>query len=271
MHARSAEALSAARDSWEPVVRGVPGRAGELGLEIFSLVDTIDASAALRRALTDPNRSGQDRATLVARLFSGRISGEVLDLVTGMARRDWSEEEDFAEALQEIGITTMLMSAEQAGRLEQVESELHGVHRLVDGNRDLRRALLDRSAQPRQRAELVERVFGDTVAYETVQLARRVYARPRTNNPTGELTRLIALAAARRDHLVASVRSAVPLDDAQIARLQGVLERRYGRPVDVHVGVDPEVLGGMRIRVGSDLIDDTIARRLDDVRRRMSA
>ena len=61
------------------------------------------------------------------------------------------------------------------------------------------------------------------------------------------------------------------LTDEQIARLSDLLQKRYGRPVDVHVGIDPEVLGGLRVRVGDELLDDTVARRLHDVRRRLSA
>ena len=271
MHARSADALKATIEAWEPVLRGVPGRAGELAGDVYGVVDTIDSSAALRRALTDPGRSGEARAELARRLLTGNVADEVVDLVAGMVRRDWSAEADLTDAMTRVGDTTLMVSAEQAERLGTVVSELHGAHRLVDANPELRTALTDRMSPREQRAALVERLLGESVSYESVRLAARVFGSPRTNNPVGELVGVIDAAAARRDHLVASVRSAVPLDDTQIARLSAALERRYGKPVDVQVGIDPEVLGGLRVRVGADLIDDTIARRLEDVRRRLSA
>lgn len=271
MHARSAEALTAAREAWEPVLRGAQGRAGELASEIYQVVDTVDRSASLRRALTDPNRSGEDRAALAQHLLGGRLDGEVVDLVAGMVRREWSEESDLSDALVELGDFTLLVSAQQAERLERVESELHGVVRLLDSDRELRTTALDRTLNAERRADLMADVLGGTVAYETTELVRRVIVRPRTPNPVGELQGVIEAAAAQRNHLVASVRSATPLNDEQIGRLADALERRYGRPVDVQVGIDPELLGGLRVRVGDDLIDDTISRRLDDVRRRLSA
>lgn len=271
MQARSADSLRQTAEAWELVLRGTPGRAGELAGQINAVVEILDGSAALRRALTDPSRSGEARAGLVGQILGGRVADEVIDLVTGMARREWSDEADFADALSELGDLTLMVSAEQADRLGQVISELHGVVSLLEANPRLRTAVTDRMVASSRRAGLIESLLGEVVVYETTRLAVRALASPRTTNPVGELNGIINAAAARRDQLVASVRSAVPLTDEQIARLSAALGRRYGKPVDVQVGIDPEVIGGLRVRVGADLIDDTIARRLEDVRRRMSA
>lgn len=271
MQARSAESLKQTAEAWEPVVRSMPGRAGELAGQINAVIDILDDSTALRRDLTDPSRSAEARAALVRQILGGKVVEEVLDLITGMARRGWSADADIADALSEIGGLTLMISAEQAGRLDQVISELHGIVRLMDSNVAVRGALTDRVADPALRVELVERLFGEIVVYETLQIARRVLGSPRTKNPVWELLEIIDEAAARSNKLVASVRAAVPLTDEQISRLAATLERRYGKPVDVQVGIDPEVIGGLRVRVGSDQINDTIARRLEDARRRMSA
>ena len=51
---------------------------------------------------------------------------------------------------------------------------------------------------------------------------------------------------------------------------QAALARQYGRPVHLNVVVDPEVIGGMRVEIGDDVIDGTVASRLDDARRRLA-
>ncbi|GAA4074188.1 hypothetical protein GCM10023065_31150 [Microbacterium laevaniformans] len=51
------------------------------------------------------------------------------------------------------------------------------------------------------------------------------------------------------------MRVAGPLDAAQQERLAGALSTRYGADVTVNVVVDPEVLGGMRVEIGDDVID----------------
>jgi F-type H+-transporting ATPase subunit delta len=63
---------------------------------------------------------------------------------------------------------------------------------------------------------------------------------------------------------------AQPLGAADEQRLADVLGRQYHTTVHLNVVVDPEVLGGVRVEIGDDVIDGTIASRLDDARRRVA-
>ena len=83
--------------------------------------------------------------------------------------------------------------------------------------------------------------------------------------PVG-LTRLVELAAERRERQVAYVTVASPLSDADERRLGGKLSELYGREVSIKQTVDPRVLGGVSVLVGSDLYDGTVLRRLNDTR-----
>jgi F-type H+-transporting ATPase subunit delta len=78
------------------------------------------------------------------------------------------------------------------------------------------------------------------------------------------------VAARRREQLVARVIVALPLDEAHRERLSQALQRMYGRHVHLNVDVDPEVLGGIRVEIGDEVLDGTVARRLDDARRRLA-
>ena len=57
-------------------------------------------------------------------------------------------------------------------------------------------------------------------------------------------------------------------DDAR--RLSAALERQYGRPVHLNVEIDPDVIGGLRVEIGDDVIDGTVSTRLDEARRRLA-
>ena len=81
---------------------------------------------------------------------------------------------------------------------------------------------------------------------------------------------LVDQAATRQEKVVAVVKTAVPLTDEQLTRLRSSLGRIYGRAVSVHIEVEPEVLGGIRVQVGDEVIDGTVAGRLEDLRRRMA-
>ncbi len=69
---------------------------------------------------------------------------------------------------------------------------------------------------------------------------------------------------------MAQVTAAAALTQAQRERIERLLERRYGRPVQLNVSVDPAALGGLRIQVDADVIDATVRARLDDARRRLA-
>ncbi|AKA08897.1 hypothetical protein SAZ_29015 [Streptomyces noursei ZPM] len=70
--------------------------------------------------------------------------------------------------------------------------------------------------------------------------------------------------------MVAVVTSAVPLSDGQRQRLGAALAQLYGRQIHLNVDVDPEVLGGVQVRIGDEVINGTIVERLDEVSRRMA-
>ena len=74
------------------------------------------------------------------------------------------------------------------------------------------------------------------------------------------------LAAAERQHEVAEVRSAVPLDESQRTRLAAALSQATGKQVEVKVIVDEKVLGGIVARVGDTVIDGTIRHRLEQLK-----
>jgi len=79
----------------------------------------------------------------------------------------------------------------------------------------------------------------------------------------------VQAAAKRRERLVAHVTAAVELSAAQRTRLAGILKGAYGHDIQLNVTVDPEVLGGIKVQVGSEVVDGTIVSRLADARQRL--
>ncbi|MCE9517165.1 MAG: F0F1 ATP synthase subunit delta, partial [Mycobacterium sp.] len=90
---------------------------------------------------------------------------------------------------------------------------------------------------------------------QTVELLRG----ERADDAVGELAEL---AVAHRGEIVAEVGAAAELSDAQRRRLTDVLTRIYHHPVSVQLTVDPELLGGLAVAVGDEVIDGTLSSRL---------
>src|SRR5690606_40819710 len=86
MRATSQASLRNASEAWEQVLRQAGADAAGYGRQLFAVVDALDRSAGLRRALTEPTRDGEAKAALAAELLRGKVAEPVLDLVSGMAR-----------------------------------------------------------------------------------------------------------------------------------------------------------------------------------------
>jgi F-type H+-transporting ATPase subunit delta len=87
------------------------------------------------------------------------------------------------------------------------------------------------------------------------------------NGRLGELKAVIKtvrkLAAANRGETTAEVTSAFPLNDDQVARIKSNLRARLGRDVTIDAKVDPQLLGGLVVRLGSQMIDASIRTKLN--------
>ena len=118
---------------------------------------------------------------------------------------------------------------------------------------------------------------GDGVAWrptpevaETARLARQSVIAPRGRKFDRTFRDYLALAAKRREQLTAVVTAAVNLDEAQRSRLATALQRIYGKPIQLHLVIDEKVVGGIRVRIGDDVVDGTVLRKLESARRHIA-
>ena len=69
----------------------------------------------------------------------------------------------------------------------------------------------------------------------------------------------------------AVIHSAFPMDDAQLGELKGTLEKRFGRQLSIQVVIDPELIGGVRVEVGDEVLDTSVKARLDHMKVALTA
>lgn len=266
----SREALSAARERLDALTDNTLVDVVRLADELASVTALLDREVSLRRILTDPAQDGQSKADLISRILSGQVSEETLDLLGGLVRSRWSQSRDLVDTIEELASTADLVAAARTGKLDDVEDELFRFGRIVSSSPELRLALGDRAASDTAKAELVDSLVGDRVSPVTARLVVRLVAHPRGRSLEAGLDALSKLAAARRGRVVAVVTSAVPLSDRQKARLGAVLARLFDHPVHLNLDVDPEVLGGISVRIGDEIIDGSVISRLEDAARRLA-
>ncbi|MEU1088103.1 F0F1 ATP synthase subunit delta [Streptomyces sp. NPDC005892] len=270
MNHASREALAAARERLDALTDNTSVDAEKLAEELASVTALLDREVSLRRVLTDPAQSGEAKAELAGRLLSGQVSGEAVDLISGMVRSRWSFSRDLVDAVEELAATADLTAAQRAGALDDVEDEVFRFGRIVSSDTALRSALTSRTATPAAKGTLLRSLLGGKSRAATERLVTRLVTHSRGRSLEAGLETLSKLAAARRERTVAVVTSAVPLTDVQKQRLGAALAKIYGRQMHLNLDVDPEVLGGVSVRVGDEVINGTIADRLDEATRRMA-
>jgi len=93
---------------------------------------------------------------------------------------------------------------------------------------------------------------------------------PRGRTIERVLDEFTGFAAQRRSRLIARVTSAVPLTEEQQERLSDALAREFGHEVRLQMVVDPELVGGITVRVGDELLDASVLRQLGAARRHLT-
>ena len=275
MHASSRAAMEQSRAALLAQTGGARSRTrGEallvLADELFAVAHLLDGQLSLRRALSDASVRPDDRAGLAQRLFGGKVGEATLDVVRTVARQRWSRPLDLVEATETLATEAALDAADARGELADVEDELFRFSRIVAGDDDLARILGNRSAPREGKSALLDRLLSGKVSPVTERLVRNALTSSHVHSAENEIERLSTAAARRRGQSVAHVVSAVPLTGTQEQRLVAVLERIYGRTMGLQVQVDPEVLGGLVIRVEDEVIDGSIAHRLEAAGRRLA-
>lgn len=161
----------------------------------------------------------------------------------------------YAKALLEIGA--------KAGTLSQLQAELDRLGALVAQSADLQRLLASPMALPRKKAEVMEAIVKQAGGSPTMQRFVKVVAE------AGRLAILPSLAEVfhelvdeKNGVVVATVTSAQALSEAQEAALKANLAARTGKAVRLTLAQDAKLLGGLKVQVGSTVLDASLQGRL---------
>ncbi|AEF41698.1 F0F1 ATP synthase subunit delta [Hoyosella subflava] len=268
MYAASREALAKTQAELVDALSqaGSADAAAEAGADLFSVVNLLDENRTVRMAFADASASGSRRSALADELFSGKVSAPALATLKTAVAQNWSAPSDLVNSLVHVGRIAYLRAAADQDQLEMVEDETFRLSRITAASPELEQALSDRSRPASATAELLKKLLYGKATAITEALAVQAVARAR-RAPADEFAAVASLAAEQRERAVAYVRSAVALSDSQKERLATALDRIYGKSIAVHVEVDPELLSGLVVRVGDEVIDGSASGRLAELRK----
>jgi F-type H+-transporting ATPase subunit delta len=234
-----------------------------LAEELFAAGRTIGSSLQLRTLLGETAGDGGMKGAAVRAVFGSSTSKVALGLLETVATQRWSSIDDMLAGIEDLGLRAVASAVPLGGDLER---ELFAFGAAVTSNPELELAIGSKLGDPAAKAALVDRLFSGSMSAEVLVIVRHLVQQPRDRR-IGQLVRdATTTIADAAGYLIATVSAAAPLTAAQNAKLQQALAARYGRSVKLNVVLDPSLIGGLRIAIGNDIIDGSVATRLADLR-----
>ncbi|MER0237275.1 F0F1 ATP synthase subunit delta [Fulvimarina sp. MAC8] len=157
--------------------------------------------------------------------------------------------------------------AREYGSIETVESELDGFRDLIDENADVRRLVESPAFTADEQTKGVEAIVNSAQPsaltgnfLKVVAKNRRLFVLP------GMIRRFKQLATAHRGEIEAEVTTATEMSDAERNELKDVLGNYAGKTVTLRERVDPSILGGLIVQIGSRMVDTSIRTKLNSLK-----
>lgn len=268
------EMRSASREAQAAVVERLEALSGSLSTgDLATLADELVAvdslllrEPMLARHLAEANGEREAKKQLISRVLGGRVNSTTIDLIDTAVSVRWSKTEDLVSALEHVARLSLLQKAQREGQADEVAEQLFRFGRIIEGEPRLTALLGDYAKPPAERVALLRSVLdqstgglnGTALALltHTVELLRGERADEAVQD-------LAELAVSSRGEIVALVSAAAELSESQRRRLTEILSRIYHTPVSLQLVVNPELLGGLAVAVGDEVIDGTLSSKLD--------
>ena len=173
-------------------------------------------------------------------------------MTTGVAER-------YASALFDL--------AKEQGQQVQVEQDLTRFQAMLNDSEDLRRLIRSPAFSAEIQSKALKAITEKAAIGGLAGNFLKVLARNRRLFITADVIKNFRLFAARaRGEVSADVTSAHPLTDPQMQALKDQLKASVGRDITIHSKVDPSLLGGLVVKVGSRMIDSSLKTKIEQLK-----
>jgi F-type H+-transporting ATPase subunit delta len=173
-------------------------------------------------------------------------------IVSGMAGR-------YATALFEL--------ARDTNALDQVQSDLNAFNALVASSPDLTRLVRSPLFSAQEQAKALDAVLDKASISGVAKNFLRVVTANRRLFAVDQIIRgFNARVAAHKGEVTAQVTVAEPLNDARMNEIRDALRQVTGKDVKVDVNVDPSIIGGLKVKVGSRMVDASLRTKLNSIK-----
>ena len=232
------------------------------GEQLMTAGRGVEESAQLRTILADPAIEPEQKAGVVATIFPG-LEKTAAALLVGIVQSRWSSGDELVAGIEELGVRAI---AQGDGHTKAIEAELFAFARIVASDPELELALGNKLAEGGSKAAVVDALLAKKAHPGTLAIVDHLVRSPRGRRIGEMLAQAADVVAASGGRRIATITTAAPLSAKQQDRLAAALTKQYASDIQLNTVIDPAVIGGVRIQVGDDVVDGTVAARLADLR-----
>ncbi|MEW5758681.1 MAG: ATP synthase F1 subunit delta [Candidatus Omnitrophota bacterium] len=146
--------------------------------------------------------------------------------------------------------------------------EMFRVRQVLTTSSDLLEFLENPEIIRHQKENIIDRIFAVGFSRETLHFLKLLLEKKRFDSiiDIADQVRFIYYSAKRLNVLVKTV---IPLDVDVLEILKQKLEKRFGKPVALFIGIDPELIGGVQLVIGNTVIDGSLKRRIQELKEKL--
>lgn len=159
--------------------------------------------------------------------------------------------------------------AESKGQLEAVEADLHGLAKLWAENADFGKLMSSRVIGADQRAGMIDRMFQGRVEGMTYRFLQVLSHNSRGDKLPGVATAFDELMDEKLNRLDVTAYVSTPLDASELQRVRDQISSALNKDVQLSQETDESLIGGLKLRIGDQLIDGSVAAQLRRVKAKM--
>lgn len=159
--------------------------------------------------------------------------------------------------------------AEQKGKVDEYLGDLREICSLIENNKDFLDVIKHPQIGTKQKKKTFINIFKGKIDEELLSFLLILIEKDRILFLREKLKEMEKIHLDKLNVLQGVVKTITPLDEDQYNSLVEKLEKKYNKEVILRRVIDPEILGGIYVRIGNDVIDGTVKTRLDDLEKLM--
>lgn len=157
--------------------------------------------------------------------------------------------------------------AEERAKTEEFIKDLGDILNIINGNEELLELIRHPKLSTTKKKELFENIFRGKTDEEVLSFLLLLIEKNRLLNLKGIIEEIKKIHLERNQTLLALVKTVVPLLPDEKNDLIRKLELKYNKKIILNEEIDKDIIGGVYVRVGNDVIDGTIKTKFDEIRK----